>query len=73
MLEKKKKDFSEQCPCTKNVFTNAGYHRKNDCSLVRNRKLEFSTNYFVQLVDSVNCGHGEVSEPDSWFSSLISG
>ena len=72
MLEKKK-IFLNNALAQKNDFTSAGYHRKNDRSLVRNRKLEFSTNYFVQLVDSVNCGHGEVSEPDSWFSSLISG
>lgn len=45
---------------------------ENDHSLVRNRELEFSINYLIQLVHSANSRPGEVSEPDSWFASLLS-
>lgn len=46
---------------------------ENDGSLVKDRKLECSTNYLVQLEDFANSGHRESSESDSCLGSLISG
>lgn len=49
---------------------------ENDGSLVKDRKLECSTNCLVQLVDFTNSGHSghrESSESDICLGSLISG
>lgn len=57
----------------KEIFTNAGYHRKMIAHVSRIRNFGFSTNCLVKLVDFANSGHREGSESENCLDYLISG